>query len=104
MTDKPPFDRPTPQTREEALEYIAALQAQFEIEDGEDFLLNVIEAQDQKHAEQFKALLHQVAGTLMTVTSVNQIVLDMQLLTDRPPYNVVAEDMPNGKIKLKLMK
>jgi len=97
-----PFKRPTPKTRDEALQYIEALMSHFDIEHDEDFLLNVIDAQAAKFEEQTAEFTKQVAGMFLDACNMTSIAIKVQDLLDRKPFDIDVEETTKGKTKFTL--
>lgn len=84
-----------PTTREEALQYIERLNAQFDITHPEDAYLQTINAMQAAFDERQTALLEQVVGAVLHVTGKMHLRLDVTDLLDRRPFKVTSSNDNN---------
>lgn len=97
------FTARKPRNRDEALAYIEKLCKFYDIELEEDTLLQVINAQAEKHEQQLNTMWLQVVGATLEATGKEFLTIDRAELLGRQPYNVKASEH-GAKTRFRLAK
>lgn len=93
----------TPKNRDEAIQLVERLCVEFDIQQEEDFLTDVISTLEAEHQEALKVMWLQVVGAALEASGKEFISIDTDHLMTKQPYNVTSSTNGN-KTRYRLVK